>query len=389
LWTVAGVVLSLGALGFLGSGPSWRAGNSRLWAAPNEETAQAAEPTAAQREQFEAKIRPLLVEQCYACHSAKAEQGVKGGLRLDSRAGLLKGGDSGPAFDPQKPEESLLLQAVRWQGLEMPPKGKLPQASLDALAAWLAEGAPWPAESAPTDAGDTPREFHWDELRGAHWAWRPVVRPVPPRGAGDEVARNPIDLFVLEKLREAGLALSPPAEPAVLLRRACFDLLGLPPTAEQEAWFLSLAKRDLDAALTRLVDELLASPQYGERWGRHWLDVARYADTHGLHLDNERQMWAYRDWVVKSFNRNQPFNEFTIEQLAGDLLPNPTTDQLVATGFNRCNVTTSEGGSIDAEYHYRYAVDRASTTASTWMALTAGCAVCHDHKFDPISQKEF
>ena len=390
LWTVAGVVLSLGALGFLGAGPSWRAGNSRLWAAPNEETAQAAEPTAAQREQFEAKIRPLLVEQCYACHSAKAEQGIKGGLRLDSRAGLLKGGDSGPAFDPQKPEESLLLQAVRWQGLEMPPKGKLPQASLDALAAWLKDGAPWPAESAPTDAGDTPREFHWDELRGAHWAWRPVVRPVPPRGAGDEVARNPIDLFVLDKLRAAGLALSPPAEPAVLLRRACFDLLGLPPTAEQEAWFLSLAKRDLDAALTRLVDELLASPQYGERWGRHWLDVARYSDQAGNFGGPAIPLaWRYRDWVVEAFNRDLPYDQFVRAQVVGDLLG---PEFAAGTGLFALGPTyVSDGGDPDAiaQAQSETLDDRVDTLTRGLLGLTVSCARCHDHKFDPIPQLDY
>ncbi len=197
---------------------------------------------------------------------------------------------------------------------------------------------------------------------------------------------SPIDLFVHAKLQQVNLVPEESADKETLIRRATLDLTGLPPTLEEIDEFLA---DESPAALERVVDRLLDSSSYGEHMTRIWLDSARYADTHGLHLDNERSIWPYRDWVIDSFNNNMPYDQFTVQQLAGDLLPDATLQQRVATGFNRCNVTTSEGGSIDDEYYVRYAVDRVETTSTVWLGLTAGCAACHDHKFDPLTQKEF
>ena len=315
---------------------------------------------------FNRDIRPILADKCFACHGFD-EKKREAGLRLDTFEGATADHDGNRAIIPGDVANSELWKRVNTDDpdLHMPPAESHKELSPEEVAKlkqWIEQGAEYQK----------------------HWAFLPISdAPVPPQVTG---GRNPIDAFVGKRLNQKGWKLSEEANKSVLIRRVAFALTGLPPTIAEVDEYLADDSAD---AYEKMVDRYLRSTHYGEEMARHWLDVARYADTHGLHLDNERQMWAYRDWVVKSFNRNQPFNEFTIEQLAGDLLPNPTTDQLVATGFNRCNVTTSEGGSIDAEYHYRYAVDRASTTASTWMALTAGCAVCHDHKFDPISQKEF
>ncbi len=188
------------------------------------------------------------------------------------------------------------------------------------------------------------------------------------------------------RLEAAGLSPAPEADRRTLVRRVCLDLTGLPPTAEQVEQFVNDNAPD---AYEHLVDRLLASPKWGEQRGRYWLDAARYADTHGIHFDNYREIWSYRDWVIKAFNENMPFDEFTIDNLAGDLLPDATLDQKLGSGFNRCNITTNEGGAIDEEYAVLYTRDRVETTCKVWMGLTAGCAVCHDHKFDPLTQREF
>ena len=233
------------------------------------------------------------------------------------------------------------------------------------LRQWIQEGAQWQK----------------------HWAFLTPVRPsLPLSQRAQSWARNPIDFFVDRKLARAGLRPNPPEKRAVLARRVALDLTGLPPSDQLLQAYMSDRR---PGAYRRYVERLLASPSYGEHRARFWLDAARYGDTHGMHVDNYREIWPYRDWVVRAFNSNRPFNQFVVEQLAGDLLPNPTIDQRIATGFSRCNITTSEGGAIPEELNVRYMVDRVETTATVFLGLTAGCAVCHDHKYDPIQQREF
>ncbi len=219
-----------------------------------------------------------------------------------------------------------------------------------------------------------------------HWSLIPPQPEPVPEEAGRGWARNPIDHFIAARLEQAGLEPAAEADRRALARRVSLDLTGLPPSPKMMADFL---QDESPAAYERLVERLLAMPQWGEHRGRYWLDAARYADTHGIHFDNYREMWSYRDWVIKAFNRNLPFDEFTIENLAGDLLPEATLDQNIASGFHRCHITTNEGGVIPEEYLVLYTRDRAETTATVWLGLTVGCAVCHDHKFDPLTQREF
>jgi hypothetical protein len=321
-------------------------------------------PALAQDLAFNRDIRPILADKCFACHGFDAKT-READLRLDTPEGAtLKNEDGKAAIVPGKPDESMLWARIITKDeddIMPPPKSHkaLSDAEKQTLRKWIEQGAPYQN----------------------HWAFEAPVKAAAPEGSGGE-----IDRFLGAKLKSLGQAMQPEADRETLIRRVSMALTGLPPKVEEVDAFLADKG---DGAYERMVDRYLESKHYGEEMARHWLDVARYADTHGLHLDNERQMWAYRDWVVGAFNRNLPFDQFTREQLAGDLIPNATQDQLIATGFNRCNVTTSEGGSIDAEFVFRYAVERASTTAQTWLGLTAGCAVCHDHKYDPISAKEF
>ncbi|MSU28516.1 MAG: DUF1553 domain-containing protein [Pedosphaera sp.] len=308
---------------------------------------------------FNRDIRPILSDNCYACHGPD-EKARKAKLRLDvAESALAK-----HAVVPRDLKKSELWSRVTTKDKDdvMPPpeshKKPLKPEQLAVLKQWIEEGANY--------------QGHWSFIG-------PVKAKAPSIG-------NPIDSFIAAKLAEKKVTPNPEASREVLIRRVTFDLTGLPPTVTEVDAFLADTS---PSAYEKVVDRLLKSPHYGEHMGRHWLDAARYGDTHGMHLDNERSMWPYRDWVVRAFNRNLPFDQFTIEQLAGDLLPSPTQDQLIATGFNRCNVTTGEGGSINEEWIFRYAVDRTETAASVWMGLTAGCAVCHDHKYDPITAKDF
>jgi hypothetical protein len=332
-----------------------------LWLAAAR--ALAAETAQSPPLRFDRDIRPLLSENCYACHGPGQQEA---GLRLDSAEEAARELESGTraivAGDPAKSELIARINATDPDVVMPPPHSKktLSAEQKELLTRWIQAGAPYEK----------------------HWSYRPLERPEVPAGK----AANPIDRFLDAAIASATLPVNAEADRPTLIRRLSFALTGLPPTPEQVAAFVADASPD---AYAKLVEKLLASPHHGEEMARHWLDNARYADTHGLHLDNEREMWLYRDWVVKAFNGNLPFDQFTVWQLAGDLLPSATADQKIATGFSRCNVTTSEGGSINDELLFRYAVDRTATMTNAWMGLTGQCAVCHSHKFDPISHKEF
>jgi hypothetical protein len=310
-------------------------------------------------------VRPILAENCFACHGADSAA-RKADLRLDRRDDAIKS----EAIVPGDVEKSALIERILSDSKAhvMPPpktKKKLTDAQKEILKRWVVEGAEY--------------EPHWSFIA-------PKRPPLPPVHTRAEWVRNPIDRFILADLEKRGLQPAPEADRRTLARRLGLDLTGLPPEPADVEAFVNDKRPD---AYERFVDKVLASPQWGEHRGRYWLDAARYADTHGIHFDNFREMWSYRDWVITAFNRNMPFDQFTIEQLAGDLLPNRTLDQQVASGFNRCNITSNEGGLIPEEYLVLYTRDRTETTARVFLGLTANCAVCHDHKFDPLTMKDF
>jgi hypothetical protein len=331
----------------------------------------AAAPLTAQsgQELFESRVRPLLKANCLACHS---ERNATNGLALDSREAILKGGNRGPAAKPGAPSESILLSALEHSGdLKMPPMGKLKPEEIAAVREWIEKGLEFPAKA---KAGSD------------HWAFQAPKRPAPPAVADTAWVRNPIDNFVLAQLEREKIKPSPRTSRETLLRRVSLDLTGLPPTLEEVQAFLA---DDSPNAYEKVVDRLLASPHYGERWGRHWLDLARYADSDGYTIDGPRQVWKYRDWVINALNRDLPFDRFVIDQIAGDLVPNPTVDQLIATGFHRNTPSNYEGGIDFEQYRVEAVADRVATTGSVFLGLTLGCARCHDHKYDPIKQREF
>lgn len=329
----------------------------------------------AAEDRFLAEVKPIFEKRCAVCHSAQVRSG---GLVLASRREVLAGGNRGPAVAPGRPDESLLIEAVRGSGaLKMPPGGKLPSNEIAALERWVRDGAKWTA-SEPSNAS---------AAGSAHWSFRPVQRPAPPAVARVDWARNPIDRFILARLESAGLAPSPEAVRATLIRRLSLDLTGLLPSPEETEAFLADSAED---AYERLVERLLlSSPHYGERWGRHWLDIARYADSNGYSKDDVRQVWMYREWVIEALNRDLPFDRFVIEQIAGDMLPEAKTDQKVATGFYRNTLINLEGGIDFEQYRVEAVVDRVATTGAAFLGLTLGCARCHEHKYDPVSQREF
>lgn len=339
-------------------------------------------PPLARKVDFARDVQPILARSCVLCHGPK---GTKGGLALHEKARALTGGDSGPVIEVGKSAESLLIQYVG--GLEpdhqMPPKGKAPALSRDEIAllrAWVDQGAAWPdglSVVSTAVTGQSPSE---------HWSFRKPTRPALPSLNHPDWVKNPIDRFVLHRLEREGLSPSPEVDRLRLIRRVSLDLIGLPPSPEQADAFAADTRPD---AYERLVDRLLESPHHGERWARWWLDRARYADTNGYEKDRERSIWPYRDWVIQALNADMPFDRFTIEQIAGDLLPDRTLSQQVATGFHRNTMTNEEGGIDVEEFRYASLVDRVATTGAVWLGLTLGCAQCHTHKYDPITQREY
>jgi len=317
-------------------------------------------------------VKPILAKNCASCHAGKNQ---RGGLRVDTVKFMLQGGDNGPAIVPGKSSESPLIKAVtRSKGVKpMPPKETLPAEQVAILKAWIDQGA-----KAPSD--------ETIETKSNHWSFQPVKRPQPPAVKNESWVRNPIDRFILAPLEEQGIRPAPEADRITLIRRLSLDLLGLPPTPGDVDAFLADQRPD---AYERLVDKLLASPHYGERQARHWLDLARYADSNGYTIDSARGIWKYRDWVIDAFNRDQPFDAFSIEQMAGDMLPNATTEQKIATGFHRCTQINEEGGIDHEQFRVEAVVDRVNTTGSVFLGLTVGCCQCHDHKFDPLPQREY
>jgi hypothetical protein len=336
---------------------------------------------------FEKKVRPVLVEHCYQCHSARAKK-VRAGLVVDSRAGLLKGGDSGPALVPGAPEKSLLIQVLlHGDAGNMPPKGKLPDAVIADLKEWVKMGAPWPQEAQASSGKSATRD---GTSAMEHWAFRPLKKYAAPAVKNPSRAWGDIDRFILARLEAAGIEPAAVADRRTLIRRVTFDLTGLPPTPAEVAAFLEDASPN---AFDRVVDRLLASPHFGERWGRHWLDVARYADSSGGGANMVySHAWRYRDYVISSFNADKPFNRFLVEQIAGDLLPAADDEQrrqqMIATGF--LMVGALELAEYDKEKLRMDVVDeQIDTMGRAFLGLTLGCARCHDHKFDPIPTRDY
>ncbi len=344
--------------------------------------ASANEPLAAEHLKFfEAKVRPLLLQRCISCHG---EDQQKGELRLDSRAAILKGGSSGPAIEPGKPGESLLVEAIRYESYEMPPSEQLPAGDIATLVRWVEMGAPWPGgNGAVLRRGDSDKITAEDR---AWWAFQPVQEPALPPIKDASWARNEIDRFVLARLEAEGMQPAAEADRTTLIRRLYFDLVGLPPTPEEVAAFVA---DESPQAYERLVNRLLDSPRYGERWARHWLDLVRYADSDGYRADHYRpSAWRYRDYVIDSFNADKPYDRFVREQLAGDELFPGDTQALIATGYLRHWIY--EYNNRDARGQWETVLtDLTDTTADVFLGMGMQCARCHDHKFDPILQKDY
>ena len=364
---------------------------AEVWAQPADSSAptEASDPAAV--EFFEQRVRPLLLEHCAGCHSEKVGK-TMGGLSLDSRQALLAGGDSGPAIDLATPDASLLLEAVRREALEMRPDKPLSRTEVDVLLRWLTSGAVWPDSPPPASEGDD-----WLAERAAeHWAWQPPVEPAIPAVGNSDWPLGPIDAFILQRLDQQNLQPAAAADDTDLLRRLYFDLTGLPPSPQQAADYRDLAAQQPTEAYERLVDQLLGSPQFGVQWGRHWLDLMRYAETLGHEFDYPiRHAWLYRDAVVAAFNDDLPYRESVVEPLAGDLVAAPRLDPL--SGVNHSLASTGwwwMGDSVHAPVDIRQdwatrLENQVDVLSKAFLGMTVGCAQCHDHKFDAISVEDY
>ena len=334
-------------------------------------------PAARAQVDFASQVLPLFAQHCVKCHGADEQ---KSGLRLDSKAAAFLGGEHGAVIVPGNAAESRLYRYIAALDPEivMPPEGeRLSDQNVALIKAWIDEGAAWPDDALIGPAQGT----------SDHWSFQPIVRHDPPAVRNAAWVRNPIDNFILARLEAEDIAPNPEANRVTLIRRLSLDLVGLPPTPAEVDEFVN---DESPYAYERVVTRLLASPHFGERWGRYWLDLARYADSDGFEKDTERpHAWRYREWVINALNRDLPYDQFLIEQLAGDLLPNPTTEQLVATGFHRNTLTNKEGGVDVEQFRVEQVVDRTNTTASVFMGLTMACAQCHTHKYDPITHREY
>ncbi len=352
------------------------------------------EPVTPEQAEFvRTKVIPILESRCHECHGDAAE--IEGELRVTSLAALLAGGESGPAVVPGDPDRSTLIQAVRYEAFQMPPRNKLPDEEIEILVKWVRDGAPWPGDDAPSAVPVKKSEFPLQQRVASHWAWKKIERPALPTVKDADWPRSDIDRLLLSKLESQGLSPAPDADRRVLLRRICFDLTGLPPSLEQQQQFYN-DSAPTSVAAEKLIDQLLNSPQFGERWGRHWLDLVRYAETLGHEFDFPLpHAWRYRDYVIRSLNADIPYDQFVREHIAGDLLPQPrthpetgTNESIVATGF--WYLCEDKHAPVDVRLEEAMRIDnQIDVFGKTFLGLTISCARCHDHKFDAITTEDY
>ncbi|MEZ6032226.1 MAG: PSD1 and planctomycete cytochrome C domain-containing protein [Planctomycetaceae bacterium] len=387
--------LSFGLILIAGISAAWLTftANPRSVAAVVDEQSRTEGEEASKVVFFREKVLPLLESRCFECHGPNSK--AKGDLKLSSRASILTGGESGAAIVPGKPDESLLIQAVRYEGFEMPPRSRMPDEEIAILSQWIADGAVWPEGDVPEPAEQSRAAFPMQERIASHWAWKKIERPAVPEVQQSHWPASDIDRFLLAKMEDAGIAPAPDADRRVLLRRLYFDLIGLPPSIEQQDQFMN-DPAETAVAMEKVVDELLASPKFGERWGRHWLDLVRYAETLGHEFDYPLPYaWRYRDYVIRAINEDVPYNDFVREHIAGDLMREPRrnselgfNESIIATGF--WYLCEDKHAPVDVKGEEATRIDnQIDVFGKTFLGLTIACARCHDHKFDTITADDY